>query len=67
MGISCVLRNCDFQMMQLLLEIFIKGDIIEGVKLRKISSKERISLEMKEKYTNPHSLSERNLKKEILF
>ena len=40
-----------------------KGDIIEGVKLRKISSKERISLEMKEKYTNPHSLSERNLKK----
>lgn len=56
-------------MMQLLLEIFIKkGDIIEGVKLRKISAKERISLEMKEKYTNPHSLSERNLKKkEILF
>ena len=30
---------------------------------RKISSKERISLEMREKYTNPHSLSERNLKK----
>ena len=57
MGISCVLRNCDFSN-----DATAVRDI-EGVKLRKISAKERISLEMKEKYTNPHSLSERNLKK----
>ena len=64
MGISCVLRNCDFSNdATAVRDIYKKGDIIEGVKLRKISSKERISLEMKEKYTNPHSLSERNLKK----
>ena len=64
MGISCILRNCDFSNdATAVRDVYKKGDIIEGVKLRKISSKERISLEMKEKYTNPHSLSERNLKK----
>ena len=64
MGISCILRNCDFSNdATAVRDIYKKGDIIEGVKLRKISSKERISLEMREKYTNPHSLSEKSLKK----
>lgn len=64
MGISCVLRNCDFSNdATAVRDVYKKGDIIEGVKLRKISSKERISLEMREKYTNPHSLSEKSLKK----
>ena len=63
---SCMVTdtNCDFSNdATAVRDIYKKGDIIVVVKLRKISSKERISLEMKEKYTNPHSLSERNLKK----
>lgn len=64
MGISCVLRNCDFSNdATAVRDIYKKGDIIEGIKFRKISSKDRISLEMKEKYTNPHSLSKKNLRK----
>ena len=64
MGISCILRNCDFSNdATAVRDIYKKGDTIEGIKFRKISSKERISLEMEEKYTNPHSLSEKNLKK----
>ena len=63
-GISCVLRNCDFSNdASAVGDVYKKGDIIEGIKLRKISSKERISLEMKEKYINPYSLSKRSLKK----
>lgn len=64
MGISCVLRNCDFSNdATAVRDIYKKGDTIEGIKFRKISSKDRISLEMKDKYTNPHSLSEKSLKK----
>lgn len=64
MGISCVLRNCDFSNdLTAVRDIYKKGDIIEGIKFRKISSKDRISLQMKEKYTNPHSLSQKSLKK----
>lgn len=64
MGISCVLRNCDFSNdLTAVKDIYKKGDTIEGIRFRKVSSKERISLEMKEKYTNPHSLSVKSLKK----
>ena len=64
MGISCILRNCDFSNdATAVKDIYKKGDTIEGIRFRKVSAKDRISLEMKEKYTNPHSLSERNLKK----
>lgn len=64
MGISCVLRNCDFSNdATAVRDIYKKGDTIEGIRFRKVSSKDRISLEMKDKYTNPHSLSEKSLKK----
>ena len=63
MGISCILRNCDFSDDSTAVkDIYKKGDIIHGIKFRKISSKDRISLELKEKYFNKHSLNKRNLK-----
>ena len=63
MGISCILRNCDFSDDSTAVkDVYKKGDIIYGIKFRKISSKDRISLELKEKYFNKHSLNKRNLK-----
>ena len=45
MGISCVLRNCDFSNdLTAVKDIYKKGDTIEGIRFRKVSSKERISL-----------------------
>ncbi|WP_296644636.1 hypothetical protein [Romboutsia sp. 13368] len=63
MGISCILRNCDFsEDITSVKDVYKKGDIIKGIKFRKISSKDRISLELREKYFNKHSLNKRNLK-----
>ena len=63
MGISCILRNCDFSDDSTAVkDVYKKGDIIHGIKFRKISSKDRISLELKEKYFNKYSLNKRNLK-----
>ena len=64
MGISCILRNCDFSDdTTSVKDVYSNGDIINGVKFRKISSKDRISLEMREKYFNKYSLNKNNLKK----
>lgn len=67
MGISCILRNCDFsEYATSVKDIYKKGDIIKGVKFRKVSSKDRISLQLREKHFNKHSLNKRNLKRGII-
>ena len=64
MGISCILRNCDFSDdTTSVKDVYSNGDTINGIKFRKISSKDRISLEMREKYSNKYSLDKKNLKK----
>ena len=64
MGISCLLRNCDFSDdTTSVKDVYSNGDTINGIKFRKISSKDRISLELVEKYSNKHSLNKNNLKK----
>lgn len=62
-GVSCLIRNCDFASdYSTIADVYKEGDMIDGLKLRKVSETERISLEKVEKYENPHAVDLSNIK-----
>lgn len=62
-GVSCLIRNCDFASdYSTIADVYKEGDMIDGLKLRKVSETERISLEKVEKYESPHVVDFSNIK-----
>ena len=62
-GVSCLIRNCDFASdYSTIADVYREGDIIDGLKLRKVSETDRISLEKVEKYESPHAVDLSNIK-----
>lgn len=62
-GVSCLIRNCDFASdYSTISDVYKEGDIIDGLKLRKVSETERISLEKVEKYESPNAVDLSNIK-----
>ena len=62
-GVSCLIRNCDFASdYSTISDVYKEGDIIDGLKLRKVSETDRISLEKVEKYESPHAVDLSNIK-----
>lgn len=50
-GVACIIRNCDFASdYTTIKDVYSEGDIIDGLKFRKISVNDRISVEKFEKY-----------------
>ena len=62
-GVSCLIRNCDFASdYSTISDVYKEGDMIDGLKLRKVSETERISLEKVEKYESPNAVDLSNIK-----